>query len=54
MTTMHPRTAFYLSEISVSNTKVEDMDAALVTSGACINNQACFKTALSRDSVHKG
>jgi hypothetical protein len=43
MTTMHPRTAFYLSEIVVSKTKVEDMDATLVTSGACITTKPASK-----------
>jgi hypothetical protein len=42
-TTMHPQTAFYLSEIFVSITQVEDMDAAAVTSGACITNKPASK-----------
>jgi hypothetical protein len=43
MTTMHPQTAVYLSEIFVSITQVEDMDAAPVTSGTCITTQPASK-----------
>jgi hypothetical protein len=40
---MHPQTAFYLSEIFMSITQVEDMDAATFTSGACITNKPASK-----------
>jgi hypothetical protein len=43
MTTMHPQTAFYLSEIFASVTQVENMDTSPVTSGAFITNMSASK-----------
>jgi hypothetical protein len=43
MTTMHPQTTFYLSENFVSIAQMEDMDAAPVTSAACITDKPASK-----------
>jgi hypothetical protein len=53
-TTMHPQTALYLSDIFVSNTQVEDMDVAPVTSGACITTKPASKLHCLETQCTKG